>query len=123
MKFHIGRDDMVGGLRIYAISDDGAQAMVISEAHEDGNGLVVVSMVDVPEGTQPPPFLVLGHQYATEFEAGFMRFIGARDHIVPKEVYEREAARVDALLGTLQHAVIVSLPAPETTTVERQHFT
>lgn len=120
MKFHVGQNWQAGSLEIYALSDDGTQQLRL-KAVDDGT--ITVEQEELPEGVAASPFMRLSGVYAVEFEEGFKRYLGQKEHIVPKEVYEREAGRVDSLLNTVQTALLASSVSLPDRVVEARHST
>lgn len=100
-RWHFEQDPFGQTLRIYAFDPDRRLQFTLTDGSA---GSVRQDVLD--EGVAPQPFFEMACEFAGPFIEGFKRFLGERDDLpadaVPKEIYEREAARVDKML---QHLV------------------
>lgn len=106
-RWHFEQDPFGQTLRIYAFDPDRRLQFTLV----DGNGGVRQDVLE--EGVTPKPFLEMASIFSGPFIDGFKRFLGERDDLpkdtVPKEIYDREAARVDKMID-----FAIAAPPPPT---------
>lgn len=103
VRFH--EDVFTGTLGVYFFSDDHSSIARVSEVDEYGR----VSLRDehVADGVHVDPTFSFHARAGRDVIEGFKEFLGqqavdaAVSQTVPKEIYEREAARVDKFISNL----------------------
>jgi hypothetical protein len=103
--FYIEQADFGRRLDIYVI-DHALQKCLVMVGAADGVPSVVER--EAREGTRPYPFLSMSYAYADPFLDAMRSFLGNTvEHGVSKEIYEREAQRVDKMLDLFSRPPVV----------------